>query len=78
MSSFTHSVTMSVPFARLVAIAALMGCTMLASPPTMARAQTAPDAVIQLVQADTSRARGSHRVKGGRPSSSGSELFRGR
>jgi protein CpxP len=56
MSSFTHSIAMSVPFARSVAIAALMGSTMLASTPTAARAQTAPDAVIQLVQADTSRA----------------------
>jgi hypothetical protein len=57
MSSFTHSIAMSVPFARSVAIAALMGATMLASPPTAARAETAPDAVIQLVQADTSRSR---------------------
>ena len=56
MSSFTHSIAMSGPFARSVAIAALMGSTMLASPPTAARAETAPDAVIQLVQADTSRA----------------------
>jgi hypothetical protein len=54
MSSFTNSIAMSGPFARSVAIAALMGSTMLASPPTEARA--APDAVIQLVQADTSRA----------------------
>jgi hypothetical protein len=47
---------MSVPFAGSVAIAALMGSTMLASPPTAACAETAPDGVIQLVQADTSRA----------------------
>ena len=47
MSYFTHS----------VAIAALMGATMLASPPTAARAETTPDAVIQLVQADTSQSR---------------------
>jgi hypothetical protein len=46
---------MSVHFARSVAIAALMGATMLAIPPTAARAETAPDPVIQLVQADTSR-----------------------
>jgi len=55
MSSFTHSIAMSVHFARSVAITALMGATMLASPPTAARAETAPDPVIQLVQADTSR-----------------------
>jgi hypothetical protein len=57
MSSSTHSIAMSVPFARSLAIAALMGATMLASPPTSARAETAPDAVIQLVQADTSQSR---------------------
>ena len=56
MSSFTHSIAMSGSFARLVAIAALIGSTMFASPPKVARAETAPDAVIQLVQADTSRA----------------------
>ncbi len=33
MSSFTHSIAMSVPFARSVAIAALMGSTMLAIRP---------------------------------------------
>ena len=52
--SFTP-IAMSAPFARSVAIAALMGATMLASPPTVTRAETAPDAVIQLAQADTSR-----------------------
>lgn len=56
MSSFTYSIAMSVPFARWVTIAALVGSTMLASPPTAARAETARDAAIQLVQADTSRA----------------------
>ncbi|BAR57904.1 hypothetical protein NK6_4738 [Bradyrhizobium diazoefficiens] len=45
---------MSVPFVRLVAITALVGSTMLAS--ASARAETNPDAAIQLVQADTSRA----------------------
>jgi periplasmic protein CpxP/Spy len=48
-------------YARSVAVAALMGATMLASPPTPARAETAaataPDAVIQLAQAGTSRNR---------------------
>jgi len=53
---FTRFIAMPVPFARSVAIAALMCSTMLASPPTAARAETAPDAVIQVVQAHTSRA----------------------
>lgn len=56
MSSFTHSIAMSGPFARWVTIAALMVSTMLASPPTAARAETARDAAIRSVQADTSRA----------------------
>lgn len=56
MSPFTHSAAMSVPFVRLVAITALVGSTMLASASTTARAETNPDAAIQLVQADTSRA----------------------
>ncbi len=56
MSSFTHSISMFVPFPRSVAIAAVMGFAMLGSPPTAARAETVRDAVIQLVQADTSQA----------------------
>ena len=44
---------MSAPFARSVAIAALMGATMLASPLTAARADTATNAAIQLAQAAT-------------------------
>jgi protein CpxP len=55
MSSFTHPTTMSAPFARSVAIAALMGATMLASPLT-ARADTATNAAIQLAQAAQSPA----------------------
>ena len=51
MSSFTHPIAMSAPFARSVAIAALMGATMLASPLTAARADTATNAAIQLAQA---------------------------
>ena len=51
MSSFTHPIAMSAPFARSVAIAALMGATMLASPLTAARADTAANAAIQLAQA---------------------------
>jgi protein CpxP len=41
MSSFTHPIAMSAPFARSVAIAALMGATMLASPLSAARAEQA-------------------------------------
>ena len=37
MSSFTHPIVMSAVFRRSVAIAALMGATMLASPLTAAR-----------------------------------------
>jgi protein CpxP len=51
MSSFIHPVAMPGPFARSVAIAVLMGATMLASPLTAARADTAADAAIQLAQA---------------------------
>ena len=57
MPSVTHSIAMFEPFARSVAISALMGATMFASPPSAARAETAPDAAIQLVQADTSQSR---------------------
>jgi len=51
LSSFTNPIAMSAPFARSVAIAALMGATMLASPLTAARADTATNAAIQLAQA---------------------------
>ena len=51
MSSFIHSKAVSAPFARSVAIAALMGATMLASPLTAARADTVTNAAIQLAQA---------------------------
>jgi periplasmic protein CpxP/Spy len=53
MSSITHPIAVSAPFARSVAIAALMGATMLASPLTAARADTATNAAIQLAQAAT-------------------------
>jgi periplasmic protein CpxP/Spy len=49
LSSITHPIAMPAPFARSVAIAALMGATMLASP--LARADTATNAAIQLAQA---------------------------
>jgi len=51
MSSFTSPRAMSVPFARSVAIAALMGATMLATPLTAAQADSPSNAPIQLAQA---------------------------
>jgi hypothetical protein len=51
LSSFTHPIAMSAPFARSVAIAALMGATMFTSPLTATRADTATNAAIQLAQA---------------------------
>ena len=77
LSSFTPSIAMSAPFARSVAIAALMGATMLASPLTAARADTAANAVIQLAQAAAPQnpaATGATEGRG-RPSSSGSRHF---
>ncbi len=53
MSSFTHPIAISALLARSVAIAALMGATMLASPLTAARADGAATAPIQLAQAAT-------------------------
>jgi periplasmic protein CpxP/Spy len=53
MSSFIHSKAVSAPFARSVAIAALMGATILASPLTAARADTVASAALQLAQAAT-------------------------
>ena len=53
MPSVTHSIAMPAPLARSVAIAALMGATMLASPLSAARADTAANAAIQLAQAAT-------------------------
>jgi len=50
-SSFTRPIAMPAPFARSVAIAALMGATMLASPLTAARGDTVTDTAIQLAQA---------------------------
>src|SRR5271166_2183125 len=53
MPSFTHPIGMSAPFARSIAIAALMGATILASPLTAARADTAANLATQLAQAAT-------------------------
>jgi periplasmic protein CpxP/Spy len=51
MSVFTHSIAASAPSVRSVAIAALLGATMLASPLTTARADTATSGAFQLAQA---------------------------
>ncbi len=51
MSTFSRPLVMSVPFKRSVAIAALMGATMLAYPLTAARADGATSVAIQLAQA---------------------------
>jgi len=56
MTSFIHPIATSAPFARSVAIAALMGATMLVSPLTAARADTVTNAVLQLVAAPESPA----------------------
>ena len=67
MSSFTHPTAMSAPFVRSVAIAALMGATMLTGALTAVRAETAADATIQLAQAGTpgsSAAKGATETKG--------------
>jgi protein CpxP len=63
MSSFTHPIAMSAPVARSVAIAALMGATMLSGPLT-ARADTATSAAIQLAQAAAPAAAGATETKG--------------
>ena len=64
---------MSAPFTRSVAIAALMGATMLAIPLTAARADSATKAAIQLAQAATPKTRSWRQPprRRGRPSSSG-------
>jgi protein CpxP len=51
MSFFIHSKAVSAPFARSVAIAALLGATMLTTPMTSARADTVTSAALQLAQA---------------------------
>jgi hypothetical protein len=53
MSYFTNPIVVSAPLARSLAIAALMGATMLANPLTAARAETATNAAIQLAQAES-------------------------
>lgn len=57
MSSFNHPIAMSAPVARSVAIAALMGATILAAPLSAARADAAGVAPIHLAQAVASQDR---------------------
>ena len=71
MSSFTNPISLSTPFTRSLAIAALMGATMLVSPLTAARADGTTAATIQLAQAATpaaapasSAAKGATEAKG--------------
>jgi periplasmic protein CpxP/Spy len=54
MSSFTRPIALSAPFARSVAIAALLGTTMLVSPLSAARAGTVADRQFQLAQTTVS------------------------
>ena len=51
MPFFTHAIAVSPPLARSVAIAALMGATMLATPLSAARADTVTSGAFQLAQA---------------------------
>jgi periplasmic protein CpxP/Spy len=51
LSSFTNRIAMSTPFTRSLAIAALLGATMLVSPLTAARADSATTAAFLLAQA---------------------------
>jgi periplasmic protein CpxP/Spy len=51
MSYFAKPIALSAPFARTMAIAALMGATMLASPLSAARADGTPNAALLLAQA---------------------------
>jgi protein CpxP len=55
MSSFRFPTAMPAPFARSVAVAALLGATMLAGPQTTARADSVTNAPIQLAQAPGSQ-----------------------
>jgi len=67
MSSYTHPFAVSAPIVRSVAIAALMGATMLASPLSAARADTVTNGAFQLAQAaapQTPAAAGATETKG--------------
>jgi protein CpxP len=58
MSAFFHRIAMPAQFTRSVAIAALMGATMLCSPLVAARADTTTNAAIQLAQASAPKTPG--------------------
>jgi protein CpxP len=64
MSPFTSPIAMSMPVARSVAITALIGATMLATPLTAARADSATKAPIQLAQAQNPAAKGATQGQG--------------
>jgi len=65
MPSITHSTVMPAPFARSIAIAALMGATMFAMPLTAARADSVTNGAFQLAQAAQSQAgKGASEAKG--------------
>jgi periplasmic protein CpxP/Spy len=64
MPSFTSPIAISVPFARSVAITALIGATMLAAPLTAARADSVTKAPIQLAQAQSPAAKGATQGEG--------------
>jgi periplasmic protein CpxP/Spy len=65
MPSLTHSTLMPAPVARSVAIAALLGATVLASPLAAARADAVANTTIQLAQAAQSPAgKGATEAKG--------------
>jgi len=63
MSAFSHPIAVSAPFMRSVAVAALLGATILASPLTAARADSST-AVIQLAQAANPAGAGATESKG--------------
>jgi protein CpxP len=58
MPAFFHRIAMPAQLTRSVAIAALMGATMLASPLTAARADTTTNAAIRMAQATTPKTPG--------------------
>jgi periplasmic protein CpxP/Spy len=64
MLSSTSPIALSVSFARPVAIAALIGATMLATPLTAARADSATNAPIQLAQSANPAAKGATQGQG--------------
>jgi periplasmic protein CpxP/Spy len=64
MSSFTHPIAKTAPVARSVAIAALIGATMLASPLTAARADTTTILLAQAAAPPNPAAAGATETKG--------------